>query len=87
MRFIIDFPFPDEEYRRRIWKGLFPPQAPLSLDGDDLDRLAHDIGLAGGNLRNIARAAASFAAGENAAIQMSHILRAARREYQKLGRA
>ncbi|MFL6274356.1 MAG: ATP-binding protein, partial [Blastocatellia bacterium] len=87
MRFIIEFPFPDEAYRRRIWEGLFPPQAPLSIDGGDLDRLAREIGLAGGNLRNIALAAASFAAGENAAIQMSHILRAVRREYQKLGRA
>ncbi|MEN3334225.1 MAG: hypothetical protein V7641_3590 [Blastocatellia bacterium] len=87
MRFIIEFPFPDEEYRRRIWEGLFPIQAPLSLDVGDLDRLSREIGLAGGNLRNIALAAASYAAGENAAIQLSHILRAARREYQKLGRA
>jgi SpoVK/Ycf46/Vps4 family AAA+-type ATPase len=87
MRFIIEFPFPDEEYRRRIWEGLFPRQAPVSLGAGDLDRLSREIGLAGANLRNIALAAASYAASENAAIQMSHVLRAARREYQKLGRA
>ena len=29
MHFIVEFPFPDEEYRRRIWEVAFPPEAPL----------------------------------------------------------
>jgi SpoVK/Ycf46/Vps4 family AAA+-type ATPase len=28
LQFIIPFPFPDEEYRLRIWQILFPPQTP-----------------------------------------------------------
>jgi hypothetical protein len=87
MRFIVEFPFPEQENRRRIWKAIFPPEAPLALTDDDFARLSREIGLAGGNIRNIALAAAFTAASEKAAIQMSHILQAARREYQKLGRA
>jgi ATP-dependent 26S proteasome regulatory subunit len=87
MRFIVEFPFPDEEYRRRIWKTVFPPEAPVALADEDFARLAREIGLAGGNIRNIALAAAFSAAGEKAAIQMSHVLQASRREHQKLGRA
>ena len=85
MRFIIEFPFPDEQYRRLIWRTAFPAQA--SLDGDvDFDWLARGIKLAGGNIKNITLAAAFFAAAEGGTIRMSHIVRAARREFQKMGR-
>lgn len=87
MRFIVEFPFPDEEHQRLIWKAVFPKRAPLALTDSDFERLSREVGLAGGNIRNIALAAAFYAAGEDSRIQMSHILRAARREYQKLGRA
>lgn len=85
MRFIIEFPFPDEQYRRLIWRTAFPAQA--SLEGDvDFDWLARGIKLAGGNIKNITLAAAFFAAAEGGTIHMSHIVRAARREFQKIGR-
>ncbi len=87
MRFIVEFPFPDEEYRRRIWETVFPAEAPVAIAGEDFSRLAREIGLAGGNIKNIALAAAFSAASEKSEIQMSHVLQAARREHQKLGRA
>jgi ATP-dependent 26S proteasome regulatory subunit len=87
MRFIVEFPFPDEAHQRRIWKTVFPKEAPLALTDNDFAHLCREIGLAGGNIRNIALAAAFYAASENVEIQLSHILQAARREYQKLGRA
>ena len=31
---VVEFPFPDEEYRTRIWKNVFPKEAPLSPDVD-----------------------------------------------------
>ena len=34
LRFIIEFPFPDEEYRERIWRVTFPREAPLASDVD-----------------------------------------------------
>jgi SpoVK/Ycf46/Vps4 family AAA+-type ATPase len=85
MRFIVEFPFPDEEYRRQIWEVVFPPEAPLGADVD-WGLLAREIKLAGGNIRNISLAAAFYAASDGGVIGLPHLLRAARREYQKLGR-
>src|SRR5207247_6142077 len=86
LRFIVEFPFPDEEHRRRIWEVTFPREAPLA-DDVDVAALARDLKLAGGNIKNIALAAAFGAATDGGGIGMSHLLRAARREYQKIGRS
>ncbi len=85
MHFIVEFPFPDQEYRRQIWQVVFPHEAPLA-DEVDFDVLAREIKLAGGNIKNIALAAAFYAAGDGQVIQMPHLWQAARREHQKLGR-
>ena len=68
-----------------IWAVMFPPECPL---GDDVDlaALARQIRVAGGNIKNIALSAAFFAAEEGGVIGMPHLVRASRREYQKLGR-
>lgn len=85
IQIIVEFPFPDEEYRQRIWQVIFPPEAPI---GEDVDFgfLAKEVRLAGGNIKNIALAAAFYAASDGGEIQMSHLIKAATREYQKLGR-
>lgn len=85
MHVIVEFPFPDEEYRRRIWEVVFPSEAPL---GNDIDFgvLAREVKLAGGNIKNIAVTAAFYAAHDGGVIQMMHLLRAVRQEYRKLGR-
>jgi AAA+ superfamily predicted ATPase len=81
----IDFPFPEEADRLRIWRKVFPPEAPLETD-IDLAFMARQFRLAGGNIRNIALLAAFLAAEDGTAIGMAHVIRAARREYQKLGK-
>jgi Winged helix domain, variant/ATPase family associated with various cellular activities (AAA) len=85
MQFIVEFPFPDEDGRRRIWNVIFPREAPL---GEDVDfgALAREVKLAGGNIKNIGLASAFYAASDGRVIRMSHLIRAARREFQKLGR-
>ncbi|MDQ3907273.1 MAG: ATP-binding protein [Acidobacteriota bacterium] len=85
MRFVVEFPFPDAEYRRRIWQAVFPAEAPV---GDDVefDALARSIRLSGGHIKNIALASAFYAAADGRVIRTAHLMRAARREYQKLGR-
>jgi len=85
MQFIVEFPFPDEEYRRRIWEVIFPREAPL---GEDVDFgvLAREVKLAGGNIKNIALAAAFYAASDGGVIRLPYLMRAAKRELQKLGR-
>ncbi len=86
MQAIVEFPFPDEEYRRRIWESVFPRAAPLAEDAD-FAVLAREIKLAGGNIRNMALAAAFYAAAEGGRIKMTHLLQAAQREHGKLGRS
>jgi AAA+ superfamily predicted ATPase len=86
LHFIVDFPFPDELERERIWQVLMPKQAPQS-GPIDWAFFARHFKLAGGNIRNITLAAAFLAAAEGSPIRSEHILRATRREYQKLGKA
>jgi hypothetical protein len=83
--FVIDFPFPEPEYRRRIWEVHFPPGVPLAKDVD-LTLLAEKFALAGGNIRNAALSAAYIAAADGRVITMQHIHHAIRREHQKMGR-
>jgi hypothetical protein len=83
--FLIDFPFPDAEYRYRIWVRHFPEEAPLGPDVN-LNRVAERYRLAGGNIRNAALASAYLAAADGNVITMAHIRHAIRREHQKMGR-
>lgn len=82
---LVDFPFPESEYRRKIWEMHFPPHAPLD-PGIDLDVVAERYRLAGGNIRNAALAAAYLAAADGGVITLAHIRHAIRREHQKMGR-
>ena len=86
MQAIVEFPFPDEEHRLGIWKGIFPAAAPLDSDVD-FRVLARDVRLAGGNIKNIALAAAFYAAAAGGSIRMEHLLLASRREHEKMGRS
>jgi SpoVK/Ycf46/Vps4 family AAA+-type ATPase len=85
LAFTVHFPFPDETSRERIWSGIWPLETPL---GDDLDLafLAHQFKLSGGNIKNIALAAAFLASEDGGPITMAHLRHATRREYQKLGK-
>lgn len=83
---VVEFPFPDAAQRERIWRVMFPDDAPLAADVD-LSRLASEIRLTGANIKNISLAAAYLAADNGGAIGMSHLYRAARREHEKIGRA
>jgi SpoVK/Ycf46/Vps4 family AAA+-type ATPase len=85
LHFVVDFPMPEEDERRRIWQGTIPSQAPLAK-GVDFDFLARQFKLSGGNIRNIVLAAAFLAASDGRAVEMRHLIRATRREYQKLGK-
>jgi ATP-dependent 26S proteasome regulatory subunit len=85
MHFVVEFLFPDEEHRRRIWEVAFPREAPLA-DDVDYGLLAREVKLAGGNIKNITLAAAFYAAEDDCMIRLTHLIHAVRREYQKLGR-
>lgn len=85
LHFNVQFPFPDKEQRRLIWKGMFPAGAPVDSKLD-YDFLAEKLVLAGGNIKNIVLNAAFYAAYEECPIGIKQILLAARREYKKMGK-
>lgn len=83
--FMIDFPFPESEYRERIWQAHFPAKVPMAEDVS-LHDIADYYELAGGNIRNAAVASAYYAAADGGKITRQHIALAIRREHQKMGR-
>jgi SpoVK/Ycf46/Vps4 family AAA+-type ATPase len=85
MRFIVEFPFPEDEDRLRIWRSVWPTEVPLAPD-IDFSLLARRFRLSGGSIRNVALSAAFLAAEQRANVSMQHLLRATRRELQKMGR-
>jgi AAA+ superfamily predicted ATPase len=85
MHCTVEFPFPSERDRRRIWEAIWPDESPRSHDLD-LAFMAHRFELSGGNIRNIALAAAFLAAADGGDITMAHLIQATWREYQKMGK-
>jgi MoxR-like ATPase len=85
MHHTVEFPAAGLEQRRALWRRALPEAAPRG-DDLDLDFLAQQFELSGGNIRNIAVAAALLAAEENRPIRMAHLVTATARELQKLGR-
>ena len=85
INFIIEFPFPDNKYREKIWRSVFPEDAPLEKD-IDYEFIAKRFEVSGGNIKNIAVAAAFLAAEGGQAVGMKHIVRAARYEMHKIGK-
>ncbi|MBU6489704.1 MAG: ATP-binding protein [Burkholderiales bacterium] len=84
-RVMIEFPFPTSEDRLKLWKQIFP--ADVRLDPDvDLQVLADKAAVAGGHIRNSAIGAAFLAAEDGTDIRMKHLVKAVKREYDKLGK-
>jgi ATP-dependent 26S proteasome regulatory subunit len=93
LRYIIDFPLPDVEQRRRIWQQVIPANADSSEL--DFDFLAKQFPLAGGNIRSIVFNACLQAAADNGRAEsrkgrrltMKSVLIAIRREHDKMNRS
>jgi SpoVK/Ycf46/Vps4 family AAA+-type ATPase len=82
---VIEYPVPGERLREAIWSRVFPEDMPRAGDLD-IRFLAQRFNLAGGHIRNIALGSAFMAAAEGGVIGMEHVIRATKREYQKIGR-
>lgn len=85
LKFIVDFPFPEPDYRKEIWNIVYPKTAPLEEE-IDFDYLAQTFELSGSHIKNIALYSAFLAAKEDSIIGMSQIIRAVRNELGKSGR-
>jgi hypothetical protein len=83
LSFVVQFPFPDQQQRELIWRGVFPKATPVEqLDCAKLARLS----MSGGNIRNVALNAAFLAADEGTPVRMKHLLQAAHSEAAKRDR-
>ncbi|HSB70756.1 MAG TPA: AAA family ATPase [Candidatus Methylomirabilis sp.] len=85
MHFTVEFPFPSERDRRRIWEQIWPEALPRGADLD-LGFMARQFEIAGGNIRNVALGASFLAAADGELVSMTHLIQATRREYQKMGK-
>jgi hypothetical protein len=85
LRFVVNFPFPDEAAREALWRRQFPAQAPLDADVDW--RALARLHLTGGHIHAVALNGAFRAAAEGGAIAQRHLIDAARAEYLKLERS
>jgi SpoVK/Ycf46/Vps4 family AAA+-type ATPase len=85
IHFTVDFPFPDEVYRLGIWQKIFPDLTPRQK-GIDYEFLATRFKISGGNIKNVAVNASFLAAENSGKVSMEHLIRAVKREYQKMGR-
>ncbi|MCM1565321.1 MAG: ATP-binding protein [Dehalobacter sp.] len=84
LHFTVEFPLPDEKSRELIWKHTFPAETPLE---DEVNfSFLSKFKLTGGNIKNIALSASFLAAGDSGKVGMEHIIRATKREYQKIGK-
>jgi SpoVK/Ycf46/Vps4 family AAA+-type ATPase len=83
--FILEFPMPKAAERRRIWEGMLPAEAERD-PSLDLDAIARDYEVSGGEIRNSVLTAAFMAASERAPIGLRHLKRGLRRELVKAGR-
>ncbi len=81
----VEFPVPGPADRRRIWERIWPAETPRD-PALDLDLLARQVEVPGGNIRNIAVAGAFLAAADGGVVTMAHLLHATQREYQKMGK-
>jgi hypothetical protein len=85
LQFTVEFPFPDERLRLAIWRNHFPKEAPVATELD-LEYFAREFKISGASIRKIVLNAAFLAADEGQQIGPSHLLRATRREYERMGK-
>jgi SpoVK/Ycf46/Vps4 family AAA+-type ATPase len=84
----LQFPFPDEDERLRLWHAHLPPALPIA-GPLDLAALAHKYQMSGGYIRNAALRAAYLAAAEAvplSSVHLHHAIEAEYRDHGKLGR-
>jgi ATPase family protein associated with various cellular activities (AAA)/winged helix domain-containing protein len=86
LEFVVDFDEPSLDEREALWRCHLPAGAPIA-DDVSVAELASLYPIVGGLIRNAAVAAGFLASAADSAITRNHLVRAVRREYEKLGRA
>ena len=82
--FVVRFQRPDAQTRELLWRGAFPMNAPLN-PSINWHSLGEQIEFSGSEIKSVAYNSAFMAANEGIPIDPSHISRALRLEYDKMG--
>ncbi|MCO4747500.1 MAG: AAA family ATPase, partial [Proteobacteria bacterium] len=82
---VVEFPMPAATERRKLWERAVPEYAPRN-DDLDLDYLATQFHIAGGNIINSAINACIVAASEGQPVGMKHAIVAVAGELHKMGK-
>jgi hypothetical protein len=89
LRYVIDFPSPDEAQRAEIWKQVIPP--PVAKNSYiDVSFLAREFPLSGGHIRSVVFNACLQSANRDEAVKRLHakdVIVAVKREYDKMNRS
>jgi AAA+ superfamily predicted ATPase len=85
MHYVVRFPLPDAPDRERLWRGMFPAEAPLAAD-IDFEFVSTQFSFTGGEIKNIALDAAFRAAADGGIVTMAHMMRALAQQLMKEGR-
>jgi hypothetical protein len=84
IRFLLDFPMPDADGRRKLWQQALPP-GEWRDPALNLEPFVQQFRLAGGNIQNIGLLAAHLAAAGTGRITTEALARATFRELEKNG--
>jgi hypothetical protein len=79
------FELPDADERASLWQAMLPASAPV-VAGVDFGALGRRFAMSGGYIRNAALRAAFLAADDASVITATHLERAARLEYEGMGK-
>jgi hypothetical protein len=86
LEFVVEFDEPSVEEREALWRCHLPSGAPLAPDVR-VAELASLYPIVGGVIRNASVAAGFLASAADGPITRTDLVRAVRREYEKMGRA
>ncbi len=85
LAFHVRVPMPDVQHRELLWSTMLPAAAARAEDLE-LGQLATDYAMSGGYIKNAVLRAAYLAAHEGTPITNAHLRRAARAEYEGMGK-
>lgn len=81
IRFTVHFPLPDKNTRKEIWMSAFPKEVPQK--DIDYEYLAEQFEFSGGQIKNVVLNSIFFAAAEDEAVQMKHLVKALKLDITK----
>ena len=85
LAFHVRVPMPDENHRELIWRSMLPEQADCETDLE-FRKLAEEFEMSGGYIKNAMLRAAYLSADEGTRITNEQLWRAARAEYEAMGK-